>query len=794
MITKRKERVRFLVPLILAMSLAASVLCGLPRLGARAENDERGVDTDKFGSFVSEQLVGQHKFYSYEYGSAYAYGDGNVTAYWGGRSWKADIAESKDSALTRAEALAKTDVLDITAVVGKAHDAGATAAVESLTGKTVAEIGALFKTRYATLKSARTPGVPSSGVKEWDGYVFQDFCLGDSSAAFNWGERGQNYFGLCYSIKTGEVYYIADEYAAEFEKLGGNKKTLLGEMLSDSGITLEVGNENWTLQLFDNGYIRDNDGAFEAVSGVTYDAASKKFVKQVTLTSEYGAKVGAALTVGGKSYQNFENGYSEYFLLGGDYVVRNYANRNIDAAGQVTFVDKSVYTAKILSANLGENDSQKATILATTEKTETEVRAMFASAMERAAQAGFGLGVPCSPIKIWNNIIMMDFKLGDGKFAFGGDRVNMSFIAYNPTAKQTYAVSNYSVEWVNNELFPYGLPQSEIRSNGSFKLGGGNVEYAYMQEFQSGILYTTKDGLPIGELGVRYDEASDSYVADIAPTVPKQYGTELDRKTVGRVTYINYQKGCVTATRNAEGYCTYALHPGRNFDENNAPQLLELEKLIKKSDLSFDTAVDYGIAIEELRTKIYDEITRYYNAGYFIGFLEDRFKPWNDIDAQQFIWGDSTADPFKEEGRRHVAALALNKQTGNLCIMRDGVLDVWQDNYRVLGFPKANGVYYAEQGITVQEFDSGFIVTDGLQSYVKTGTRLENFLAEYDRYQVPTHGKDENKGYIAEGSQGITTSSAKKGCGSVVGGFASAAAGIALVSAAGAVMVRRRKV
>ena len=85
-------------------------------------------------------------------------------------------------------------------------------------------------------------------------------------------------------------------------------------------------------------------------------------------------------------------------------------------------------------------------------------------------------------------------------------------------------------------------------------------------------------------------------------------------------------------------------------------------------------------------------------------------------------------------------------------------------------------------------------MTDGLQSYVKTGTRLENFLAEYDRYQVPTHGKDENKGYIAEGSQGITTSSAKKGCGSVVGGFASAAAGIALVSAAGAVMVRRRKV
>ncbi len=515
----------------------------------------------------------------------------------------------------------------------------------------------------------------------------------------------------------------------------------------------------------------------------------------VTLTTEYGAKKGESFAIGNKSYQNFENGYCEYFLLGENYAVRNFANRNIDAQGNVTTVEKNVYTARILGANIGENDGQKTAVLNTTGKDEDGVRQMFADAMERSVSAGFGLGVPCSPIKIWKNLIIMDFKLGDGKFAFGGDRVNMSFIVYNPAVQQTFAVSCYSVEFVNNELFPYGLPKADVKKNGSFKTAGGNVSYAFMQEFENGLIYTTADGLPVGEIGLRYDSEKEIFVSDVAPTVPKQYGAEKARRTDGNRTYIDYEKGCVTALRSAEGYCTYTLHPGRNFDSDNAPQLLSLDSLIKKSDLLFDTSVNYGIEIETLRTKIYDKITEYYNAGYFLGFLEDRFKPWNDIDAQQFIWGDSTADPFKEEGRKHVAALALNKQTGNLCLMRDGVLDVWQDNYKVLGFPKANGKYYPDQGISVQEFDSGFIVTDGLQSYAKTGIRLENFLANYDAVKVPTHEKDESKGYIAEGSVNVTSSGGEEaGCSGAIGGFECAAAGVVLALGAGCIAARRRRV
>lgn len=679
---------------------------------------------------------------------------------------------------------------DISDQVGRVHDAAATEKVEAITGKTVAQIGDAMKTRYATLKEKRTLGQSSSGVKEWDGYVFQDFYGGDSTAMLNWGERGQHYFGLCYSVAEEAVFYIADGYAVEFEKLGGQKKTKLGEMLSDSGIELEVGNETWTLQLFENGYIRNNDGKFTVVDGMAYDSATKSFIKQVTLTSDYGAKKGSPFVIGGKSYQNFENGYAEYYLLGGNYAVRNFANRNIASDGTVSFVEKSVYAASTLTRELGENAAQKTTILETTGKTETEVRELFASAFERAVAAGFGLGVPCSPIKIWNNLIIMDFKLGDGKFSFGGDRYNMSFIVYNPEKEQTYAVCNYSVEFVGNEVFPYGLPQSDIQKNGSFKLGNASVEYGYMQEFKNGVLYTTKDGLPLGELGVRYDADSDSFIPDVAPSVPKQYGTEKNRKVVGNKTYLDYQKGCITATRNPEGYCTYALHPGRNFDANNEPKLLPLENLIKKSDLQFDTSANYGVEIEELRTLVYDEITRYYNNGYFLGFLEDKFKPWNDIDAQQFIWGDSTANPFQEDGRQHVAALALNPQTKTLSIMRDGVLDVWNTDFSILGFPKANGVYYPDQGITVQEFDTGFIVTDGLQSYSMTGTRLERFLQNFKRVETPTHGKDENKGYIAEGSIGVTDQG-KSGCGGVLGG--SAFIGAALIGVAVTVIMRRRR-
>lgn len=677
---------------------------------------------------------------------------------------------------------------DISDQVGRVHDAAATAKVETITGKTVAQIGDAMKTRYATLKEKRTLGQSSSGVKEWDGYVFQDFYGGDSTAMLNWGERGQHYFGLCYSVAEEAVFYIADGYAVEFEKLGGQKKTKLGEMLSDSGIELEVGNETWTLQLFESGYIRNNDGNFTVVDGMAYDSATKSFVKIPTLTSDYGAKKGSPFVIGGKSYQNFENGYAEYYLLGGNYAVRNFANRNIASDGTVSFVEKSVYAASTLTRELGENAAQKTTILEMTGKTETEVRELFASAFERAVAAGFGLGVPCSPIKIWNNLIIMDFKLGDGKFSFGGDRYNMSFIVYNPEKEQTYAVCNYSVEFVGNEVFPYGLPQSDIQKNGSFKLGNASVEYGYMQEFKNGVLYTTKDGLPLGELGVRYDADSDSFIPDVAPSVPKQYGTEKNRKVVGNKTYLDYQKGCITATRNPEGYCTYALHPGRNFDANNEPQLLPLGNLIKKSDLQFENVKEYDI--EALRTKLYDEITRYYQNGYFLGFLEDKFKPWNGIDAQQFIWGDSTANPFQEDGRQHVAALGYNKQTESLCVMRDGVLDVWNTDYAILGVPKNNGVYYADQGITVQEFDTGFIVTDGLQSYSMTGTRLERFLQNFKRVETPTHGKDENKGYIAEGSIGVTDQG-KSGCGGVLGG--SAFIGAALIGVAVTVIMRRRR-
>lgn len=539
----------------------------------------------------------------------------------------------------------------------------------------------------------------------------------------------------------------------------------------------------------------EQDGSYEAVTGYTYDEGSKTFVKQATLTGEYGDKVGSVFTVDDMDCQNFKNGYAQYYLLGDEYVIRYYGNRNIAPDGTVTFVDSEVYNAEIVSAKIGENEEQAATIRNETGLSDSKLRELFVDAMDRAVAAGFGLGVPCSPIKIWNGMIMMDFKLGDGRFSFGEGRYNMSFIVYNPDDKKAYAVSNYAVQWVNDEVFSYGLPVSDIHKDGTFKLNSAEIKYAYMQEFKQGVLYTTKDGMLVAELGVGYDEESGSYVPQVAPSVPEQYGGRTDMRTEGNYTYINYEKGCVTAERNNEGYYTYTLHPGRNFgDSSNEPTLLPLDKLIKKSDLKFDTTVDYGMTEKALRDLVYNEIQRYYDAGFFVGFLEDRFKPWNDIDAQQFIWGDSTADPFKEEGRRYVAALALNRDTQKLYLLRDEVLNVWQDNYAVLGFPTTNSTYYAEQGISVQEFDTGFIVTDGLQAYAITGDSLENFLQDFERVQVPTHEQDESKGYIAEGSTGnIGSSGGSDNIGLIIG--ISCAVGAVVIAAAVAtiILIRRRK-
>ena len=761
-----------------------------------AATDDRGVDTGFFGKYQSMKTDGKHSFYQYEYGCAYAYGSASATVFWGGRQWKANLTENKTDALTRKEAYAKTDVLDISSRVGYEHDAAATEDVLDLSnGKTVEQIGQAFQARYAQLKDTITLGVPSSGVKVWDGYIFEDFCYGESDVSFGWGPRSTNYSGLCYNPGTGKVFYITGGYASAFEKLGGGKSDL-GQMLSDSGISLAVDGETWTLQLFENGYIREkDDGSCEAFTGYTYDEKSKTFVKQATLTDEYGARVGSVFTVNGMYCQNFENGYAQYYLLGDEYVIRYYGNRNIARDGTVTFVDKSIYNAKIITAGIGENAEQEETIRRETGLEESALYALFTDAMDRAVEAGFGLGVPCSPIKIWNGMIMMDFKLGDGRFSFGGDRYNMSFIVYNPDVGKAYAVSNYAVQWVNDEVFSYGLPVSDIHKGGTFKLNSAEIEYAYMQEFEQGVLYTTKDGMLVAELGVGYDEESGSYVPQVAPTVPEQYGDRTDMRTEGNYTYINYEKGCVTAERNNEGYYTYTLHPGRNFgDSSNEPTLLPLENLIRKSDLRFDESVNYGMTVEALRELLYSEIQRYYDAGFFVGFLEDRFKPWNDIDAQQFIWGDSTADPFKEEGRRYVAALALNRETEELYLVRDEVLNVWQDNYAVLGFPTTNSTYYTEQGISVQEFDTGFIVTDGLQAYAITGDSLENFLQDFERVQVPTHEQDESKGYIAEGSSGnIGSSGGSDNTGLIIGISCAAGAVVIAATVAAIILIRRRK-
>ena len=546
---------------------------------------------------------------------------------------------------------------------------------------------------------------------------------------------------------------------------------------------------------FFGAYRSEQNDSYEAVTGVAYDEDSETFVAQATLTGEYGDKVGSDFTVNGMDCQNFKNGYAQYYLLGGEYVIRYYGNRNIAQDGTVKFVEDAVYNEKIRSARIGENEGQAATIRNETGLIDSELRELFTVAMDRAVEAGFGLGVPCSPIKIWNGMIMMDFKLGDGRFSFGGGRYNMSFIVYNPDARKAYAVSNYAVQWVNDEVFSYGLPVSDIHTDGTFKLNSAEIEYAYMQEFEQGVLYTTKDGMLVAELGVGYDKESGSYVPQVAPSVPEQYGGRKYMRTEGNYTYINYEKGCVTAERNNEGYYTYTLHPGRNFsDSSTEPTLLPLEDLIRKSDLKFDTTVDYGMTEDALRELLYSEIQRYYDAGFFVGFLEDRFKPWNDIDAQQFIWGDSTADPFKEEGRRYVAALALNRETEELYLLRDEVLNVWQDNYAVLGFPTTNSTYYTEQGISVQEFDTGFIVTDGLQAYAITGESLESFLADFERVEVPTHGRDESSGYIAEGSTGnIGSSGGSDNTGLIIGISCAAGAVVIAAAVAAIILIRRRK-
>lgn len=189
-----------------------------------AEKDDHGVDTGFFGKYQSVQTDGEHSFYQYQYGCAYAYGGAPATVFWGGRQWNESLTEDKTSELTREEAYAKTGVLDISSRVGYEHDAAATQQVLKLSnGKTVAQIGQAFQARYAQLKDTITLGVPSSGVKVWDGYIFEDFCYGESDATFDWEERGTNYSGLCYNPGTGGGLLYNGRICERLRAVGGRK-------------------------------------------------------------------------------------------------------------------------------------------------------------------------------------------------------------------------------------------------------------------------------------------------------------------------------------------------------------------------------------------------------------------------------------------------------------------------------------------------------------------------------------------------------------------------------------------
>lgn len=761
-----------------------------------------GINKEYFGEETGfSEIVktnGIHQFYNYEKGCVYVFNiNGDIRAKWniGGKNFNSPIAE-KDGALTEAEAHAKAQFVDISSVgaVDKAITESAILA-KLPAGTLFTDVSAKFVQKYTSLKAVGyNIGLPSSGVKIWDGYIFQDFCYGDSTANL-FGDRGKRYTGLAYGVSTGDVYALYNGFAAQFERLNQDKSKL-GDFISDSGKVVRVKGEDWTVQLFEGGYIRlGADNATTVNLGKKYDEEKQDFVNVFTFSNEYGAKVGDIIEISGgeTSYQNFKNGYAKVTQVGGDFDYKYFANRNISADLQVTMVDKEFYLADAMSkkVEVDGNDSIGKIIPDLTPAKAEAVKTEFLSAVERSVTGSqYGIGLCVSNIKYWDNFIVLEFKDGDGKFKHDDSRQKMSIVVYNYQTSKAHVVGNYAHLWGYSTKNSIGNPSTDVQKNVTIKISGKDYTYLEFQEFDNGFICTNANGSINVELGYKYNSITKQYEPTAAPAVPSVFGKEIGRKSVGNNILINYEKASIEAELNLEGTrYNYIKYPGRNFNAENKPVLLPIDKLLKPADIRLDNT-DFGIDKEVLRTLIYEKFTEYYDIGYFLGYLEDIVKPWNDIFAQQFIHGDSSANPFNDS-RTNVCALAYNHNVsstpgvGTVILLADTELEVWNKSFGILYLPKTSRIYYAEKGIYIQEFMSGLIITKGKVSYYSTKS-LSKFLASYESNDKPSHNGSEKDGYINSSVDKID-----KGCSSEMDGSLAPALLLPLVGLA--IIATRKK-
>ncbi len=461
--------------------------------------------------------------------------------------------------------------------------------------------------------------------------------------------------------------------------------------------------------------------------------------------TEFGQKVGDYFSLDDKYYQNFEAGYRVITLTEKSHTIKNYAGRNIDKDGKTSKValDKLLkYVADDFCTSGGDDFSKNLSNASSTKPIiETKMKALYTAFYNK----DIILGVKNSYVKCWDGYIVQDFAFGDSSFTFDGNRYGMSFIFYNykvnddETKGECFALSGVEAAYWDSNKTQLGYPLSNLITDTVTLPGESEASKTTFQMFEGGLLYRDATGAVNYKNGYTYDETSKSFIASATPYVDSKYGAfqqefaSEDKSTIIKV----HKKGSVICTL-ANGEYSYTYRPARiyksltEFDWYNVNDLL--------NDVGDKIEGDYEDA-EKISLKLKKKYKDLYKSGFFVGFKEQNFHGnWNGIDAQQFILGDSSANPWGD-ARTNVAALVYNKTDDKVVLLANNALYLWNKDYDRYGAPLDDA--FEVDGDVFQRFEGGLLVI--LRNNVDTSFLYDGTYEEYvegrNNYEKPTYGK-----------------------------------------------------
>lgn len=351
------------------------------------------------------------------------------------------------------------------------------------------------------------------------------------------------------------------------------------------------------------------------------------------------------------------------------------------------------------------------TLSGNADATVADFKAAFKAGYVNLLNAGIVPGYRCSPAKIWD-VICVDYKYSpDSSYGFDGvgsaGRERMYTLVYSGVQNQVYGVGgDFWQAWKEDKVRKaLGAPISNAMENKTIS----GMRFDRIQVFEKGYIYE-KDGALMTEYGISTDNACENFIYPADPAEkPSQYGGETERfeatENGRKVVYINYQKGAVKATESFVklGYF-YDYYPGRNFEESDSKytaKMLSYETLYSDNDFTCEPVFgdifngglgESGDYVKGVKEQLIEKVKALLSEGFFPGFLESNFQAWNLVSCQQFIYGDSTANPWGGDSRTNVCALIYNEDLGKVFLLKDAFMDRWAGGstsaaYTELGAP-----------------------------------------------------------------------------------------------------------